>query len=114
MGRYKGKSVDKNRLSKKYPYIRAPKRMTFIGDKDLSIELGTLLFQNEISKTLKFEVPFDDSEYNIMLVSRDIGTGQSASVNIYVDNQSSDRTKVTVSASAPFTGEVDVVAIRIR
>jgi len=113
MGRYKARVIDRNRFSKKYPFVRAPKRPAFLGTTDIALELGTLTFNNESSKDFYFEAKFDSTDYNIMLVARDTGTGESAAVNLYVDNALSDTDKVRVSASAAFTGQVDIVAIRI-
>ena len=113
MGRFKGRTIDRNRFGKKYPFVRAPYRPSIMGDNEIVMELGKLLFNNEQSKVFKFETSFPNSEYNIMLVARDPGTGESANVNLYVDNASSDRSKITVVASAPFTGEVDVVAVKV-
>ena len=113
MGRYKGRSVDRNRYGKQYSFRRAPRRMSFVGDQNMIMEMGILTFSNETEKDFKFEVPFDDDKYNIMLVARDTGTGESAHVNLYVDNTASNAEKIRVVASAAFTGKVDVVAVRV-
>ena len=113
MGRFKGRIIDRNRLVKRYPFARAPKRPTFLGDNSIIIELGKLTFANEQEKEFFFEESFADTEYNIMLVPRDTGTGESANVNLYVDNTRSTTEKITVVASAPFTGEVDIMAVRV-
>ena len=42
MSRLKAKSIDRNRMAKKYPFIRAPKKMGIFSDKDVIIELLTL------------------------------------------------------------------------
>ena len=85
MGRFKARTIDRNRFGKKYPFVRAPYRPSVMGDTDLVLELGKLQFNNEQTKEFKFEVAFTDSNYNIMLVARDTGTGESANVNLYVD-----------------------------
>ncbi len=113
MGRYKAKQVDKNRLCKRYPFIRAPKRMVFQSTTVMALELGKIIFQNASVGTLVFEVPFDSTDYNVLAVPRDTTAEDSAQVNIYVDKANSSRFEVTVRSSAPFTGEVDVIAIRI-
>ena len=48
-----------------------------------------------------------------MLVVRDTGTGESAHVNVYVDNTQSDSKKIRIVASAAFTGKVDIVAVKV-
>ena len=113
MGRISGKSFDRNRLSKKYPFVKAEKRATFVGDKNLIMEMGTIKFANETEKDFFFEIPFIDDLYNIMLVVRDTGTGESAHVNVYVDNTHSNDKKIRVVASAAFTGQVDIVAVKV-
>ena len=113
MGRYKARIVDKNRFTKKYPFVRAPKRLAFLGTSDLALELGKLTFNNETSKTFTFEVPFEDSNYNIVAIPRDTTSADSAQVNIFIDRDGTDASKVKVDATAPFTGVVDIMAIRI-
>ena len=113
MGRFKGKIIDRNRLVKRYPFARSPKRPTFLGDNSIVIELGKLSFVGEQEKEFFFEEEFPDINYNIMLVPRDTGTGESANVNLYVDNTRSTARKITVVASSVFTGDVDIMAVRI-
>lgn len=113
MARLKARSIDRNRLSKKYPFVRAPKRMGIFGDKDVIIELLSLNFSNESSKTGMFEIPYSDTSYRIALSPRDTTSSDSANVVLSVDDDQSDLTKVTVLSSAPFTGIVDVIVIRI-
>lgn len=113
MGRFNARSFDRNRFTKKYPFVRAPRRPTFVGDQNIIMEMGTLEFSNEDEKIFKFEIPFNDDQYNIMLVARDTGSGESAHVNLYVDNTRSNNRQITVVSTARFTGKVDVVAIRV-
>ena len=47
MGRYKGRSVDRNRYGKQYSFRRAPRRMSFVGDQNVIMEMGILTFSNE-------------------------------------------------------------------
>ena len=55
MAKVKGRVIDRNRFSKKYSLRRAPQRLTYQGDTDFSIELGSLTFSNESQKTFTFE-----------------------------------------------------------
>jgi len=49
-----------------------------------------------------------------MATPRDTGgTGVDAQVSLMVDSSTLDRSFVTIIASAKFTGEVDVLAIRV-
>lgn len=114
MSKFKSKSVDKNRMVKKYPFVRAPKRTTLQGDGDITMELGSVSFVDAVEKTFLFEESFSDDRYSIMLVTRDVGTGESANVNVYIDNTRSDKSKVVIVASAAFTGIVDLVAVRVQ
>ncbi len=113
MGRYKARLIDKNRYCKRYPFVRAPKKLAYQGSSDMALELGTIVFNNQTSGVFTFEVPFTDSSYNVVAVPKDTTDSDSAQVNIYVDNSASSRFQVKVLASAPFTGEVDIIAIRI-
>ena len=55
MGKLRARIFDRNRYSKRYPFIRGPKRYSYMGDADLSIELGTLTFTGEKEKKFVFE-----------------------------------------------------------
>lgn len=112
MARVKAKSIDRNRLVKRYPFIRAPKRMTFMADSDLIIELIVLEFNDEESKRGEFQLPYQDTNYRVAISPRDTGS-DSSQVNIAVDDDLSDTAGITVNASAKFTGKVDVLIIRI-
>ncbi len=113
MARLTVRSRDKNRFSKNYPHVRAPKRLTFEGDNDVVIELLQLNFSNESSKSGNYSVPFDSSDFRVLVSPRDTTSQDSANVVLSVNDQLSDKTKVTVEASAPFTGIVDVVALKV-
>ena len=113
MARLKAKSIDRNRLAKKYPFVRAPKKMTFMGDNDVVIELLTATFTNESTKTVVFDEPMPSSDFRVALSPRDTGVADSANVNLYIDDSQTDTTKVTVLASAEFTGVVDIIIIKV-
>lgn len=111
MGSLRARLVDLNRFSKRYPLIRAPKRMSFLGDQDLAIEVGTIAFNNTDTGTLVFEVPFKDTSYQLAVAARDTGDVGGVDVNLYVTNKLAS--SVTVKASAAFTGNVDVFVIKV-
>lgn len=115
MGKIRGKIVDRNRYQKRYPFIRAPKRYTYLGDEYLAIELGTLTFNNEKVKQFNFEAPFADTNYVVVATPRDstTDTGGSAQVSIMVDGTTIDKSFVRIVASDEFTGMVDVIAIKV-
>ena len=113
--RLKGKIVDRNRISKRYPYIRAQKRNSYLGDKNLEIETATLTFSNEHEKDVVFEFEFLDANYTVALSTRQTvaDTIDSAGVNIWVEDGTVTKSGFTIGASAAFTGEVDVVVVKI-
>jgi hypothetical protein len=110
MGTLRTTLIDKNRYAKRYPLIRAPKRLTYRTSSDLGIEVGSVYFDNASSGTLSFEMQFPDTEYQISVAARDDGSG-TADVNLYITSKTTD--SVTINSSAPFTGYVDVFVIRI-
>tara|TARA_Y100000591_G_C21665724_1_gene610187 strand:- start:32 stop:382 length:351 start_codon:yes stop_codon:yes gene_type:complete len=112
MARLKAKSIDRNRLAKKYPFVRAPKKLSFFGDNDVIIELLTVTFTNESQKTVSFSEPMPDTTYRVAFSPRDTGS-DSANVNLYVDDTQSGLSQVGILASAPFSGVVDVIIIRV-
>ena len=113
MARLKAKTIDRNRLAKKYPFVRAPKRISIIADQDLIVELVSLTFNNESQKTGFFETPYKDTQYRAAISPRDDTASDSANVNLFIVDSLSDASKITVGASARFTGVVDVIIIRI-
>ncbi len=113
MARMKAKSIDRNRLAKKYPFVRAPKRMSFFGDNDIIIELLTVTFTNEAQKVVTFSEPMPSTDYRVAFSPRDTSGSDSANINLYVDAASTDANQIQVLASAPFTGVVDIIIIKV-
>ena len=115
MSTLRARLFDRNRYTKKYPFVRAPKRETYIGTQTLAIELGTLTFNNETEKVFVFEAQFPDTSYTVVAMPRDSKPSAegSAMVSLAVDGTTVDRQQVTIKASAPFTGQVDVMAIKV-
>ena len=110
MANLRGRLIDRNRYSKRYPLIRAPKRMTYRGDSDLAMEVGTLTFTNTDTGTLTYEVQFDDTNYQVVAVARSTET-EGGDVNVWVSSVT--RTQVIVKSSEKFTGYVDILAVRV-
>ena len=114
MARLVAKQRDRNRFSKKYPFVRAPKRLALETTGAIEIELLTLTFNNESSKSGFYEVPFENaSSVRVLISARDTTNSDSANVALSIDDNLTDASKVTVKASANFTGIVDVVAMRV-
>jgi len=113
MGSLRARLIDRNRYAKRYPLIRAPKRLTYIGDQDLAIEVGSIYFDNTNSGTFTFEIPFEDTSHQIIATVRDSGDSGGADVNIWVDGSASSSDKVVIQSSAIWTGYVDIFAVKI-
>tara|TARA_Y100001937_G_scaffold125360_1_gene192007 strand:+ start:529 stop:879 length:351 start_codon:yes stop_codon:yes gene_type:complete len=113
MARLKVRSRDRNRFTKKYPFVRAPERLVFEGDGGIQVELLTLSFSNESSKTGTYQLPFEGTDFRVLVSARDSTSSDSANVALTIDESVSDVSQVKVDASAPFTGLVDVIALRI-
>jgi len=113
MGSLRARLIDRNRYSKRYPLIRAPKRLSYLGDENMAIEVGSIEFSNADTGTLTFEIPFTDTSYQVVATARDSGDAGGADVNIWIDSSLSSQTKVVVKSSATFTGFVDIFAVRI-
>ena len=113
MARLNARRRDKNRFTKKYPFLRAPSRFVFETTEVIELEVLTLRFENASQATGQYETPFDDDNYRVMISPRDTTSGDSANVALSVLDSLTDRSQVTVTASAVFTGVVDVVVIRV-
>ena len=115
MAKMKGRLVDRNRLAKKYSYVRAPKRLTYLGNRDMELEAVQVSFNNESSKRINFEFPFNDANYQVSLTSRQTASEgvDSAGVTLSVNSVDKNENGFTILASAPFTGEVDVLVVKI-
>jgi hypothetical protein len=111
MASLRGKIIDRNRYVKNYPFVRAPKRTTYLGDEYIAIEVGSITFTNTDSGTLKFDAPFGDDNYQIVAQAIDTGASNGANVVLYIST--ADQNSVTVKSSAPFTGKVDIIAMRL-
>lgn len=104
---------DRNRYNKKYSFVRAPAKLFQISDQQLEIEVLRIQFNQDTEKTVSFEAPFADATYKAVVSSRQTTSEDSAHVVLHIDGDSSSATQITVVASAPFTGEVDVIAVRV-
>ena len=112
MGSLRARLIDRNRYAKRYPLIRAPKRLSYLATENISIEVGSITFTDSDSGTLAFELPFLDDSYQVVVAIRDTGDAGGVNVNIYIDSVNSSKREVVVKASAKFTGIVDVIAVK--
>lgn len=115
MSRTRSKVIDRNRLTKKYPLIRAPKKNAYVGETELEIEVLSAKFKNESSKVVPFEASFPEpaSNLRILISPRDTEANDSAMVSLAVDEGNTDVSQVSIVASAPFSGIVDIVILRV-
>jgi len=113
MPRIKARVIDKNRYTKKYPLVRHAKRLTFQGDTDFEIEILSVVFNNEDAKSFTFESSYPDLKFRILLSPRDTTANDSAQVTLAIDDDWTSIRASRILASAPFTGIVDVIIIRI-
>ena len=115
MAKTRGRLFDRNRLVKRYPYVRAPKRNVFVGDKNVEIETIRVSFNGEITKNVVFEKPFKSNDYRVSLTARQTvaESVDSAMVSLAIESASISTTGFTINASSAFTGEVDVLVIRL-
>ena len=113
MSRIKSRIVDRNRYEKKYPVVRVPKKPSFLGDSNLEVEVLTVNFENQDSKDVFFGVKYENTDFRILLSPRDTTAEDSAQVTLAIDDALTDTSKTRIEASAPFTGIVDVVIIRV-
>ena len=113
MAKSSSRTIDRNRYGKKYPLIRAPKKMTFQSTANLEIEVLSVTFTNESSKDAIFEIPYPDENFRVLVSPRDTTANDSAQVTLAIDDALSDTSKARIESSAPFTGTVDVIVIRV-
>jgi len=113
MAKIRGKMIDRNRYGKRYPFIRSPKRFSYLGDSNLAIELGTIVFNGESEKIFYFEEKFSDANYVVMAMARDTTDGDSAQVSLMVDGTTLNRSYVKILASEIYTGKADILAIKV-
>ena len=115
MARIKGRLVDRSRYVKRYSYVRAPKNLSYLGNQNLEIEALRVSFNGEISKNVVFEFPFKSTDYQVSLTVRQTvaESVDSASVSLAIEHDSISTTGFQINASAAFTGDVDVLAVRI-
>ena len=113
MPKLRARLIDRNRYAKRYPLIRAPKRLTYLGESDIAMEIGSIYFDNVDTGTLTFEIPLKDSNYQVVATARNSGDAGGADVNVYIDQANTNSAGVVVKTSAIFTGYVDVFAVRI-
>jgi len=110
MAGFRSRLIDRNRFSKRYPLIRAPKRLVFQGDTSLAMEVGSITFTDADEGSLTYEAPFTDTSYQVIAIARSAET-EGGDVNVWVI--SANESQVSVKTSARFTGYVDILAVKV-
>ncbi len=113
MAKIKARIIDRNRFTKKYPLVRAPKRLTYQGDANMELEVISVGFDNESEKDVYFESKYSDTNFRILVSPRDTTENDSAQVTLAVNDNMTSISGTRIEASAPFTGTADVIIIRI-
>jgi hypothetical protein len=104
------KKKDKQRFRKVYPYIRKKPVWELCSDKEVEIEVGSIVFSGTDTGTYTFSTSFISVPV-ITSIAVDSSSTGTADVNVYVSSVTT--TEVVLKTSATFTGTVDFHAIRI-
>lgn len=108
MPRFSYRKVDRNRLTKVYPYVRFPPRYAFEFDTfpgDSTVEAGKITFNNSESETYTYTGVYSSAP-SVVITTVDSAGNNGTNVSVTVSAITT--TSVTVSASAKFTGQVHV------
>jgi hypothetical protein len=110
MASTKFKKTDKNRFKKVYPYLRVRPKNHYVADREVVMEIGAASFSDEDTKVYLFAEHFTSAP-NIVGISVDSESNDTANVNVYVTAVTT--TSVKFVASSNFTGQVHFHAIMI-
>lgn len=113
MAKVTTRTVDRNRFSKKYPLIRAPRRPVLQADSGLEVEVLTVEFNNEETKSADFESAYPNKDFRVIVSARETTSSDSAQVTLAIDDDLTTTSRVKIDASAAFTGTVDVIVLRV-
>lgn len=106
----KFKKRNLNRFRKAYPFIREAPVNSYIGDNQLTLEVGEVTFTGADSATYSFNEAFASAP-TVTAISVDSESNDEANVNIFVTSIST--TNVTFESSQTFTGKVQFHAILV-
>ena len=102
---------DLNRFRKVYPYNRKRERLSIVPDAEsFKIEVGTAVFDNQITKTVNFAETFTEIPI-VTAISVDTESNDEANVNVSITAVST--TAVTFATSLEFTGTIHYHAIQV-
>ena len=110
MASTKFKKRDLNRYRKVYPYLRRAPVWSYCADKEVIVEIGSIIFTNSNSAIHTFSENFSTIPV-VTAISYDSDGNNTADVNVFISSLS--KTKMTVETSQSFTGEVQFHAIMV-
>ena len=96
------KTRDTSRLKKVYPVTRQKPRYNLISDQAVVYEKATITFSNSSGETYTFREEYTTPPP----VSLSVTTSDEGLVNDYISTLTTET--ITVEASAPFTGTVEI------
>ena len=96
------KTRDTSRLKKVYPVTRQKPRYNLISDQAVVYEKATITFSNSSGETYTFREEYTTPPP----VSLSVTTSDEGLVNVYISTLTTET--ITVEASAPFTGTVEI------
>ena len=107
------RKVDRNRFTKIYPYVRFPPRIEYQFDQlpgDSTVEAGKITFADAESGSYTFTGSY--STVPVVTIAT-VNSASTNNTNVSVTISSITLAQVSVSASAPFTGEVHVLVASV-
>ncbi len=110
MASTKFKKRDLNRFRKIYPYLRRKPVWSYCANKEVIIEIGSIVFTNSNSEIHTFSESFSEAP-TITAIAYDSSGNNSADVNVFVSSLST--ANMTIETSQSFTGTVQFHAIMV-
>ena len=110
MASTKFKKRDLNRFRKVYPYIRRAPRPSYVADKLVIVEIGSIVFTNSSEGSHTFSESFTLAPI-VTGIPFDSNSNHSADVNIFIS--AVDKNSFTFKTSQAFTGEIHFHAIQV-
>lgn len=108
MPRFSYRKVDRNRLTKVYPYVRFPPRYAFEFDTfpgDSTVEAGKITFNDTDSAIYTYTGTYSTAP---SVVISTVDSAGNSGTNVSVTVTSISTTSATITSSAKFTGQVHI------
>jgi GMP synthase-like glutamine amidotransferase len=110
MASTKFKKRDLNRFRKIYPYLRRKPVWSYCANKEVIIEIGSIVFTNSNSEIHTFSESFSETP-TVTAIAYDSDENNTADVNVFVSSLST--ANMTIETSQSFTGTVQFHAIMV-